>query len=315
MTRRSWQCAVGALEIAIGALSLVGALVGQAVAGEGVLEIDQTCATSSGCFSGDSAGFPVTLTEGRYRLTSDLVVASENESAIRVSGSDVEIDLAGFTISGPVSCTGSSGATLACTPTTGTGNGIERSTTSIVGVSVRDGAIRGMGLRAISLGEYSVVSRLQASSNRSVGIVVGASSIVRDCVLSRNGSSALISGDGSLVLRTTSSLNGGVGLSTGDGSNVRENAAHDNDGDGIQTGFGSLLVANLSAGNEGDGIQALGRSSAQRNSLRANVGFGLHTVTGLTPSAFRYDTFFENVFGSASDSVSLGANDCDGVAC
>ena len=32
-----------------------------ASASDGVLEINQTCATQTGCFPGDSAGFPVTL--------------------------------------------------------------------------------------------------------------------------------------------------------------------------------------------------------------------------------------------------------------
>lgn len=318
MVRERWSDATGIRArgvAAVLAMVAVAAIAGSAGADDGVFEINQTCATLSGCFPTDSAGFPVTLGSGRYRLTSDLVVASENDTAIRFTNSDVELDLAGFAISGPVSCTGSSGAALVCTPTTGTGNGIDRSTTNVVGISVRNGTIRGMGSRGISLGEYSFVADVHASSNRGIGIAVGSVSVVRDCVLSRNGSSALNAGDGTLVLRTTTSSNGGSGLATGDGSNVRENAAYDNGGDGIQTGIGSLLVSNLSAGNEGDGLQAIGRSSIQRNALRANVGYGLHTVVGLTPSAYRYNTFFQNTLGSASDSVSLGANDCDGNAC
>lgn len=300
---------------AAAALAVAFSIAGSAAADEGVLEINQTCATSSGCFPTDSAGFPVTLGSGRYRLTSDLVVAGENDSAITATVSNIEIDLNGFTISGPVSCTGSSGAALVCAPASGSGVGIGRSTTNVIGVAVRNGTIRGMGLRGILLGDYSVIADVHASSNRSTGINVGDVSIVRDCSLTRNGGTALTTGDGSLVLRTTTSLNGGIGLATGDGSNLRENAAHDNDGDGIQTGLGSLVAANLSAGNEGDGVQAIGRASVQRNALRENSGFGLHSITGVAPSAYRYNTFLDNTLGSASDSVSLGANDCDGSAC
>jgi hypothetical protein len=32
-----------------------------ALAVDGVLEINQTCAVQTGCFSGDTAGFPVTI--------------------------------------------------------------------------------------------------------------------------------------------------------------------------------------------------------------------------------------------------------------
>ena len=38
-----------------------------AIASDGVLEINQTCAVQTGCFSGDVAGFPVTIsTSGSY---------------------------------------------------------------------------------------------------------------------------------------------------------------------------------------------------------------------------------------------------------
>jgi hypothetical protein len=49
-----------------------------AYAAEGIAEINQTCAVQTGCFAGDSPGFPVTIdgsAGGSYRLTSDLSVA------------------------------------------------------------------------------------------------------------------------------------------------------------------------------------------------------------------------------------------------
>lgn len=287
-----------------------------ASAEDGVLEIHQTCATTGGCFAGDSSGFPVTLaTPGSYRLTSNVVVSDADTTAISVAASGVTLDLGGYAIAGPVACTGSSGSTLVCTPSAGTGTGVTRSTTSITAVTIRNGSIRGMGSRGVSLGEYTHASALRLNANRVTGIAVGASSIVRDCELTRNGGTALAAGDGSLIARNTATGNGGTSFSTGDGSNVRENTAYDNAGDGILTGFGSLAVGNLSAGNTGDGIQATGSASIQRNTLRTNGGFGLHTVVDLRPSAYRYNTFFENVLGSSADSVNLGANACDGVAC
>lgn len=287
-----------------------------ASAEDGALEISQICATTGGCFAGDSAGFPVTIaTPGSYRLTSNVVVPDADTNAILVATNDVTFDLGGYTIAGPVACTGSSGSTLVCTPSAGTGSGVTRSTTSITAVTVRNGSIRGMGSRGVSLGDYTFASALRLNANRVNGIAVGASSIVRDCELTRNGNAALVSGDGSLIARNTATGNGGTSFSTGDGSNVRENTAYDNGGDGILTGFGSLVVGNLSAGNSGDGIQASGSGSIQRNALRANGGYGLHTVVGLLPSAYRYNTFFENVLGSSIDSVNLGANACNGVVC
>ncbi len=82
---------------------LLLALAGPAFATDGVAEINHTCAAQTGCFSGDTAGYPVTIdgTAGRsYRLTGDLVIQSVNSDGILVSTPDVTIDLGGFTIIG-----------------------------------------------------------------------------------------------------------------------------------------------------------------------------------------------------------------------
>ncbi len=53
----------------------------------------------SGRFTGDAAGYPVTITApGSYLLTSNLVVPDENTDAIAVSSSGISIDLSGFAI-------------------------------------------------------------------------------------------------------------------------------------------------------------------------------------------------------------------------
>ncbi|MBY0401631.1 hypothetical protein K2X89_15160, partial [Myxococcota bacterium] len=72
-------------------------------ASDGILEINQTCATLSGCFSGDAPGFPVTIdgTAGSsYLLTSDLVVRNVNTDGIFVSVARISIDLNGFGVNG-----------------------------------------------------------------------------------------------------------------------------------------------------------------------------------------------------------------------
>ncbi len=53
-------------------LTLILALATSAFATDGVLEINQTCAVQTGCFAGDTAGFPVEIdVAGSYRLTSN----------------------------------------------------------------------------------------------------------------------------------------------------------------------------------------------------------------------------------------------------
>ena len=81
------------------------ALGGSAVAADGVYEINQACALSTGCFLNDAAGFPVTITaSGSYLLTSNLVVADVDTNGIEVSEKGVTIDLNGFAVSGPRFC-------------------------------------------------------------------------------------------------------------------------------------------------------------------------------------------------------------------
>jgi hypothetical protein len=63
------------------AFLLAAAVASRALASDGVLEINHSCATAAGgCFPGDTAGYPVQITQpGSYRLTSNLAVpASTN---------------------------------------------------------------------------------------------------------------------------------------------------------------------------------------------------------------------------------------------
>lgn len=71
---------------------------------DGVIEINQAC-VASGCFAGDSPGFPVRITSpGSYRLTSNLDTNGETETAIDIESDQVTLDLGGFSVIGPQTC-------------------------------------------------------------------------------------------------------------------------------------------------------------------------------------------------------------------
>jgi hypothetical protein len=77
------------------ALSLGLAAPPAAHATDGVAEINHTCAVQTGCFPGDSAGYPITIDgqAGRsYLLTSDLIVPNENTHGIDVAAPNISID-------------------------------------------------------------------------------------------------------------------------------------------------------------------------------------------------------------------------------
>lgn len=107
-------------------LSLALAL-SQVVAAEGAsagsFEINQACA-ETGCFPGDSPGFPVTInTPGRYVLGSHLTLPSASYGILVSNQSGhVTIDLAGMTISGKNTCSGQ--PVTRCDWTGGSGYGI-----------------------------------------------------------------------------------------------------------------------------------------------------------------------------------------------
>jgi hypothetical protein len=285
-------------------------LAGAASASDGVLEINQSCAVNTGCFSGDTAGFPVAITTvGSYRLTGSLTVPNENTDGIVISANSVSIDLNGFEIVGPTSCVGSP---VSCTPSTGTGTGIDSGV--FAGISVKNGRVRGMGFRGVDLGEYSLVEDVQVSSTRGQQILVGDSSIVRDNVASFGGNIGVFTGAGTIVSGNSVSNHGSAGISTGSGSTITGNTAYLNGADGIITSTGSTVAGNLSYRNSGDGIQTTSSSLVQRNTIRSNIGFGLRNVVSLAPTAYRNNSILLNSGGPVDNSVDLGGNTCSTVA-
>ena len=160
-----------AYQIPLYTLLLLLALAGPALAVDGVLEINQTCAISTGCFPGDSPGFPVSVTQpGSYRLTGNLDLSAEgvNVSGIAVSVSSATIDLGGFYIAGPTSCSGS-GTSINCSPSTtfskGTSWWLKASPTTWV---VRSRSSRKVGSPEWSIRRIKVLTKQPISPSSSV---------------------------------------------------------------------------------------------------------------------------------------------------
>jgi len=88
-----------------------------AAAGKGPVVITQDSALLGGVSgSCDAPGFPVTICKrGSYVLGSNLTVPA-GKDGIDIAVPDVSLDFAGFTVRGPVTCTGV-GTTLSCSNT------------------------------------------------------------------------------------------------------------------------------------------------------------------------------------------------------
>lgn len=154
------------------ALAAIGSA--ERAAADGVREIDQTCATWTGCFPSDAPGFPVTIdgSAGRsYRLTTSLVSLSSGTPAlVQIDADDVTLDLNGFELTGCTTdpCTPSQSFLFPQSLISGTG----------VNVAVRNGRLRGAQVYGIHLpGAQQVIERVSVGFVAE-GVVVGPASIV-----------------------------------------------------------------------------------------------------------------------------------------
>jgi len=234
-----------------------------ALAGDGVLEINQTCALSApGCFPGDSGGFPVTITQRNtsYRLTSSLQVSSANATAIQVSAggfANVSIDLNGFTIQGITGCTSGPGIPASCVPK-GSGVGIASGSG---GLSVRNGTIVGMGSHGVDVPFLSRLEDLNVYNNGGDGIHGGQSIAVHRVLATTNDDYGINISVSGLVSNSVASGNGEAGINLVRGP-VSACLAEGNGTRGADLGVtasfqGSVLVANLQ-GSVVDGSAATG---------------------------------------------------------
>jgi len=263
-----------------------------ALAVDGVLEINQACASQTGCFAGDAAGFPVTISSsGSYRLTSNLDYPSNTGSAIEIAAaSDVDIDLNGNTLKGASTCTtGAGGWVTSCSnpfgwPAIG-GSGSVR-------IRVTNGRIIGASGPGIFLADASEVRDVQVSDCANAGIALGSRSIVSS---------------------VSSIGNAGAGISIQSSSGlVRDSVVANNRLQGIFVGAGSTVTGNTSFTNGSDGIAALSGSTIQGNTARGNGSFGLNLNSG---SSYRDNTITANVGGTVSGAaaVNTGGNACNGT--
>jgi hypothetical protein len=228
-------------------------LAGSAHASDGVIEINQAC-VAAGCGGGDTPGYPVDLTEaGSYRLTSNLTVPA-GESGVTVP-SDATLDLGGFSIVGPITCSGEPVTSCSAATTT-------------VGVSagqrarVMNGAIRGFGT-GVSADEDARLTELMIFNNAGTGASLSRGAAVHECNVSFNGGRGVAATAGGGFAEVSGSTvrgnkESGVALS---GGLVIESRLQNNGLEGLRSNSGSAdagYALNVINGNNGAGADVLG---------------------------------------------------------
>lgn len=259
-------------------------------AAEGVLQINQACA-ADGCFPGDDPGWPVTITDpGSYRVTSALdlgdIPLQDLGAAVQASAvGTVDLDLNGFSITGPVSC--SLDGTLDCNTSAAVSSQSAILALEATLLRVRNGETSGFSHGVYCFGDCEV-ERLVSSSHSGRGISIGgdAGVVRRSRVsLSRQGGIVMVGlAEGNVVQAN------GFGMYLNEGSVGRGNLVRDNSGTGVIC-QGCLLEGNTIRDNASNGVSLSSTASWRGNSL---VGNG------------------SNASGTA---VELGPNQCDFAPC
>jgi len=249
---------------------------------DGVVLIDQSHALSGNVTSGDTPGFPVTISQsGSYRLSGNLTVTDFNTTAIQITADFVTLDLNGFSIVGPAFCT--NGPATTC-PALGKGIGVQAGGDQKFGpsgVRVLNGSVRGMDLGVLMTGDGSFVEKVTAHNNAGGGMSVAGSVIesaathngsfgilattVRDCTSVQNfGDGIILDTSGGVATGNVSSFNGGYGFAVPYGT-ATGNTAFLNKSYGISASCPSSIVGNTIVAGEIGSIQTRGAGCVLAN--------------------------------------------------
>lgn len=213
-----------------------------AMADDGAYEIDQAC-VATGCFVGDDPGLPVQITNpGSYQLTSAIEV--ENDvSALTIDADLVTLDLNGFTIQGPVACSGR--PVTSCSGShSGFGIFVSNGTPEI-----RNGRVSGFdeGIRCQD-GCSALNLRIDNNSGMGINSAVAGNDWglqIHGSIIEANGNiGARSQGDGSLIVNSSFRHNGGRGLESSDGGGVFRNNTVENNGNFARVNADWLLTGN-----------------------------------------------------------------------
>ena len=250
-------------------------------AGPGAVEINQASVAAGG-------GFPRTIDQpGSYVLTSDLVVPTVNTTAISITAEGVTLDLGGFSIRGPVTCSGDGttrGQNTACSAS-GTGIGIAVDGGTAV---IRNGFVRGMGGDGMSIyGDVSVlIERMVVEENAGDGIDLHQGRLVDSAVRFNGGNGVEYcncgGGGNNVIERNVVERNRGIGIQSGKGT-VKENYVFFNGAEGVRVAAagsnGAYIAGNTIRQNAGNAINA-SNGVYRDNLVTSNLLTSGHQVVG-----------------------------------
>jgi hypothetical protein len=209
-----------------------------------------------------------------FVLVKDLY--SSGQDCLVLTANNIAIDLNGFAISG-----------------VGTGTGITASS-SIHGVTIRNGAVRGFAIGVSLGGSGNFVERVRVENNTDTGMFLGAGSIANLMVVQGNWQHGAILSTACTFKDSSVRANGNAptsrGLSAGPGSTVTGNTFLANTGTGLFGSTGGTVIGNTVTDTLGTGISVICPSNLQQNTVTSNtsgnillVGDGCLFVNNVAP--------------------------------
>lgn len=238
-------------------------VAGADAAAPGALEINNDC-VAVGCFGGDTPGYPVTITQpGTYVLTSDLAPPQGSQNAIVITATQpVDFDLAGHTIDGGATCTGT--PVSSCSAGTG-GSAILAQSNPPTSIRIHDGTTRGF-INAIAIfyaDDGTVLDHMTVTQNSNNGLFVTSETVsamrVRDSQVTRNGNQGIFASSPIILENSSVAGNHLEGVIAGSSNTILVgNRIGNNGAKGFSCGDPAEVCAmgqNTFVGNNGGGVQ------------------------------------------------------------
>jgi hypothetical protein len=290
------------------ALSALLGVSSVANAGDGRIEINQAAALAGAVTPGDTPGFPVTISvPGSFRLTGNLLVASAS-TAISIEAQNVSLDLGGFSVAGPNSCSGY--PTTSCT-TIGGNAGIAANANAHQ-VRIENGVVRSFNGRGVWLqGASSTAENLRVLVNGDAGIEVGGAGRVVRCVSLANYTIGIFVLNDGMVESSEARANRAVGILVRDHGTVTDSVALSNTY-GIIAENGGRLERNAARVNGIAGIETAGTPGQvfENVSYQNQLGYVINGGWLTSRNVAEGNTSYNTVGG-----VSMGDNLCAGALC
>lgn len=224
---------------------IAAALIASGSAAFAQAVITQNMAVAGGVTPGDTAGFPVTLSQpGSYKLTSNLFVP-EGSIGVHITAANVTLDLNGFSIIGPSTCTRIYNTKAVTCAYTGSFAGVAVGSNAS-GAVVRRGTVKGFQSGVSSYASASVEDITATFNMQGVSISGNADMSFRLSGInaSYNASNGIVTGSAiGTIERSQSNHNGGKGINAQSGVTLFNVQAIENFGIGIDGGTGHAVYA------------------------------------------------------------------------